>query len=285
MLVERLNPKKRVGVGLRHPHYAYVLENKPSIEWFEVHSENFFAKGGPARYLLEKICYDYPLSLHGVGLSLGSAQKLDTNHLKNLKELISRFSPFLISEHLSWSNVQGSYLPDLLPVPYTDESLQILAQHIDETQSYLKREILIENPSSYIEFNSSTYHEAEFLTTLCQMTGAKILLDINNIYVSSINHGWNASAYLSSIPPHLVGEIHLAGHTHRTFQDGSRLLIDDHGSPICDEVWDLYNQSLQMGVRVPTLIEWDTNIPSFDILMREVKKTEMCMGQEGLLHG
>jgi uncharacterized protein (UPF0276 family) len=284
VLTKILNCDNRVGVGLRHPHYSYVLENKPSIGWFEVHSENFFMKGGPTLHLLEKICQDYPLSLHGVGLSLGSTQRLDTNHLKNLKELILRFSPFLISEHLSWSSIQGFYLADLLPLPYTEESLQIIAQHIDETQSYLEREILIENPSSYMEFTSSTFHEAEFLTTLCQMTGAKILLDINNIYVSSINHGWNANAYLRSIPPQRVGEIHLAGHTCTTFQDGSHLLIDDHGSHIGAEVWDLYYQSLQMGIRAPTLIEWDTNIPSFEILMKEVKKAEMYLEQEEVPH-
>lgn len=279
MLTKLLDSKNKVGVGLRHPHYTYVLDNKPPIGWFEVHSENFFMKGGPSLHLLEKICQDYPLSLHGVGLSLGSAQKLDINHLKNLKELTVRFSPFLVSEHLSWSSIQGSYLADLLPIPYTEESLRIIAQHIDETQSYLGREILIENPSSYIEFTNSTFHEAEFLTTLCQMTGAKILLDINNIYVSSINHNWNPNTYLNLIPPQLVGEIHLAGHTCKTFRDGSYLLIDDHGSHICDEVWHLYNQSLKMGIHAPTLIEWDTNIPFFEILMKEVKKTEAYLDQ------
>lgn len=269
MTLKSLNPHDLVGVGLRHPHYSYVLEHKPPIGWFEVHSENYFMKGGPALQLLDKICEDYSLSLHGIGLSLGSADGLDKNHLAQLKELIQRFSPFLVSEHLSWSRVNETYFPDLLPIPYTEETFALMAQNIDEAQTVLGREILIENPSSYLEYKDSTFSETDFLMSLCQKTGAKILLDINNVYVSSFNHGWDASSYLQAISLSLVGEIHLAGHSLKTFEDGSVLRVDTHSSCVCDEVWDLYHQAVRQGIHVPTLIEWDEDIPDFGVLMEE----------------
>lgn len=265
---------KYVGLGLRLLHYQYVLDNTPSIGWFEVHPENFFMKGGAALQLLDQICEKYPLSLHGVGLSLGSAEGIDRDHLKQLKTLIERFSPFLISEHLSWSRVGGQYLPDLLPVPYTNEVLEIFSNHIDETQNFLRREILIENPSSYLEYNISTMTEPEFLNALCQKTGAKLLLDINNVYVSSVNHGWDPSYYLKNVSPSLVREIHLAGHSQKTFEDGSLLLIDTHSSHVYEKVWALYAEALQLGMRAPTLIEWDTDIPDFEVLMGEAQLAE-----------
>lgn len=275
---------KRVGVGLRPPHYQYVLDNTPSIGWFEVHPENFFMQGGPALQLLDRICKEYSLSLHGVGLSLGSAERIDQDHLKQLKTLIERFSPFLVSEHLSWSRIKGQYLPDLLPVPYTDEALEIFSNHIDETQSFLGREILIENPSSYLEYNVSTMTEPEFLNALCQKTGAKLLLDINNIYVSSVNHGWDPSFYLQNISPSLVGEIHLAGHSRKTFEDGSSLLIDTHSSHVCEKVWALYAEALQLGVQAPTLIEWDTDIPDFEVLMGEAGLAEGYLEEKKVVY-
>jgi len=273
------NVQDLVGVGLRQPHYSYILENKPDIGWFEIHSENFFQKGGPALHFLDKIREDYPLSLHGVGLSLGSAEGLDQNHLDKLKHCAHRFSPFLISEHLSWSRINGVSFPDLLPLPYTDETLVILERNIDQVQTILGREILIENPSSYLEYKESHYAEQEFLTTLCQKTGSKILLDINNIYVSCTNHGWNPVDYLDSIPLDLIGEIHLAGHSRKTFSDGSTLLIDDHGSAVPDAVWDLFNYLIDKGLSVPTLIEWDTDIPSFDVLQKEASKVLAFLSQ------
>lgn len=276
---------KHVGVGLRLPHYQYVLDKTPSIGWFEVHSENFFMKGGPALQLLERICEKYPLSLHGVGLSLGSAERIDQDHLKHLKALIERFSPFLVSEHLSWSRVGGQYLPDLLPIPYTDEALEIFSNHIDETQNFLGREILIENPSSYLEYNMSTLTEPEFLSALCQKTGAKLLLDINNIYVSSVNHGWDPSFYLQNISPSLVSEIHLAGHSKKTFEDGSSLLIDTHSSHVCKEVWALYAEALQLGMGAPTLIEWDADIPDFEVLMGEARLAEGYLKEKKVVYG
>jgi len=280
-----LQTKNLVGVGLRQPHYAYVLENNPPLGLVEVHSENFFMKGGPALQLLDKICELYPLSLHGVGLSLGSAEGLDQIHLNRLKECIQRFSPFLVSEHLSWSRVQGIYLADLLPLPYTEEAMAVLIRNIDHAQSFLGREVLIENPSSYFEYKESTYSEIDFLVTLCQRTGAKILLDINNVYVSASNHGWNAVSYLNAIPSSLVGEIHLAGHSLKTFEDGAELLIDDHGASVSNEVWVLYEQAIESGICTPTLIEWDTDVPPFDILMKEADKAQSLLYKKKVAYG
>jgi uncharacterized protein len=285
VILKPLNSNDLVGVGLRHPHYSYVLEHKPPIGWFEVHSENYFMKGGPALQLLDKICEDYSLSLHGIGLSLGSADGLDKKHLTRLKELIERFSPFLVSEHLSWSRVNETYFPDLIPLPYTEETFTLMAQHIDEAQTFLEREILIENPSSYLEYKDSIFSETDFLTSLCQKTGAKILLDINNVYVSSFNHGWDVSSYVQAIPPELVGEIHLAGHSLKTFEDGSVLRVDTHSSCVCDEVWDLYHQAVQQGIHVPTLIEWDEDIPDFGVLMKEASIAQSYLEKKRVAYG
>lgn len=285
MSLNNVNSKELVGVGLRHPHYSYVLETKPPVGWLEIHPENYFMKGGLSLSFIDKICEHYPLSLHGVGLSLGSAEELDADHLKQLKRLIDRWSPFLVSEHLSWSRVQGIFLPDLLPFPYTDEAFAIFARHIDETQTFLGREILIENPSSYLEYKDSTLSEVEFLNALCQQTGAKILLDVNNVFVASSNHGWDAKAYINAVSPELVGEIHLAGHSLQTFEDGSTLRIDTHSSHVCDEVWDLYDLAVERGIRVPTLIEWDDEIPEFDVLLKEAQTAQSYLDKRKLAYG
>lgn len=281
----QLEDKQLVGVGLRHPHYSYVLENEPPIGWFEVHSENFFSEGGNTLHILDTIRENYPLSLHGIGLSLGSADGLDPHHLDRLKTLINRFSPFLVSEHLSWSRIQGIYFPDLLPLPYTQETLDILAQNIDQAQESLGRELLIENPSSYLEYKDSSFLETQFLKELCTKTGAKLLLDVNNVYVSASNHGWDAAAYLDDIPINLVGEIHLAGHDFRTFEDGEVLRIDTHSTPICKEVWDLFHYTVAKGVKAPTLIEWDADIPPFEVLMQEATLAQNILTQSGHSHG
>ena len=235
--------------------------------------------------VFRKIRQDYPLSLHGVGLSLGSAEGVDKDHLMRVKTLSERFCPFLLSEHLSWSRVQGLYLPDLLPIPYTEESLRIFSQNIEETQTFLGREILIENPSSYIEYKDSTLTEPEFLKALCQKTGAKLLLDLNNVFVSSQNHGWDAIAYLKALPRSLVGEIHLAGHSLKTFEDGTVLRIDDHSSAVCDEVWDLYAHLIQEGSQSPTLIEWDEALPTFEKLMEEGEKARSYIDPRRVAYG
>lgn len=261
-----------IGIGLRHPHYQKVLEDRPSIEWFEVHSENFFHNGGPTLNVLFNIREHYPISLHGIGLSLGSASGLDDNHLSRLKKLIHSMNPFLVSEHLSWNSLNEFHLPDLLPIPYNQESFNVFAKNISKTQDFLGREILIENPSSYLEYHSSDRDEAEFLVKLCQKTGAKILLDINNIFVSCSNHGWDAQNYIDKIPHDLVKEIHLAGHSSQEISPEKTLLIDTHNNSVCDEVWELYGYALQKLGSIPTLLEWDADIPSLDFLMEEASK-------------
>lgn len=262
-----------IGIGLRAPHYYQILEEKPDIDWLEVHTENFMLKGGPLLDLLFSIRQHYPLSFHGVGLSLGSAQGIPKEHLKRIKTLLNRFEPVLLSDHLSWSAIGRSYLPDLLPIPYTDESLTIIVNNIDEAQNFLQRTLLIENPSSYLEFQTSTYPEAEFLAELVKRTGAKILLDINNIYVSCSNHGWDPHEYVQAIPHEAVQEIHLAGHSIHAQDEKNVLLIDTHDNYVCQEVWELYRYTVKYTGIVPTLLEWDAEIPDLEILLDEARKS------------
>ncbi|MES2677590.1 MAG: DUF692 domain-containing protein [Pseudomonadota bacterium] len=262
-----------VGVGLRHIHHQYILEKKPPVPWLEVHSENFFSSGGAAINFIKKVRQHYPLSLHGVGLSLGSATKIHKKHLQNLKKLIAITEPFLVSDHISWSNVEDRVLNDLLPIPYTKESLKILCGNISQTQDFLKREILVENPSTYLSFINSQIAEDEFINQTAKITGCKILLDINNIYVSSTNNGFDAKKYLQNIDAKIVGEMHLAGHSVRKFGK-QKMLVDTHDNFVCDAVWDLYKIAVSKFKTSPTLIEWDQDIPEFSVLMAEAKKAE-----------
>ena len=260
----------RAGVGLKPEHYDIILDTKPDIGWFEIHPENYMGDGGPMHYYLEQIRSDYPLSIHGVGLSLGSDEKLSIKHLQALKTLITRYQPGLVSEHLAWCRYGDYVLNDLLPVPYTKMSLDVITRNIEQTQNYLGQQILIENPSSYFQLDYTTYTEWEFLVTLVKQSGAKILLDVNNIYVSACNHKFDAKEYVDNIPSELVGEIHLAGHSLQEIGD-NHILIDDHGSAVTEEVWKLYEYTLEhIGIR-PTLIEWDANIPSWKILQDQAK--------------
>ena len=267
-----------VGVGLRHPHHKYVLEKKPQVNWFEIHSENFFSKGGPALNFIKQIRQNYPLSLHSVGLSLGSAAKVSQKHLLNLKNLISITEPFLVSDHISWSNVDARVLNDLLPIPYNAESLKILCDNISQTQDFLKRQILVENPSTYLSFIDSPIPEYEFINQTAKTTGCKILLDINNIYVSSQNNGFDAKKYLAKINSDIVGEIHLAGHSKRNIGN-QQILVDTHNDFVCQEVWDLYKIAAQKFKATPTLIEWDQDIPEFPVLISEAKRAEKIIQQ------
>ncbi len=262
----------QIGIGLRAPHYYQILREKPKIDWLEVHTENFMIDGGPLLDILFSIREIYPISFHGVGLSLGSAAGISKLYLKRIKTLINRFEPILISDHLSWSNTGHVYLPDLLPIPYNDESLKIISENIDKVQNYLKKELLIENPSSYLEYQTSTYPEAEFLAELVKRTEAKILLDVNNIYVSCSNHGWDPYQYIQAIPQHAVKEIHLAGHTFHAQDEDNSLLLDTHDNYVCQEVWELYRYTVNHIGLVPTLLEWDANIPELEVLLNEAKK-------------
>ena len=241
-----------VGIGLRFQHHEPVLETRPAIAWLEVHTENYLG-GGPSARTLDAVRRDYPLSLHGVGLSVGSADGIDRQHLLRVREAVKRFQPGLVSEHLSWSAVAGRYLPDLLPLPMTQEALDVVSRHVDEVQTTLGRRILVENPSSYLQYTHSAIPEWEFLLELARRTGCGILCDVNNIFVSASNHGWDAQAYLRALPAQAIGEIHLAGHAVRQLSSGATLRIDDHGSQVADEVWRLYESALQMFGAVPTL--------------------------------
>ena len=263
----------RAGIGLRAKHYREVVATRPPVGWFEVHSENYFGAGGPPHYYLEQVRRNYPLSLHGVGLSLGSADELNRTHLEKLKALIQRYEPGLVSDHLSWSSVDGRYLNDLLPLPYTEESLRHVAARVSAAQDFLGREILIENPSSYLQYRHSDMGEAEFLAELSVRSGCGILLDVNNIHVSASNHGFDAQAYLRAIPPARVREIHLAGHTVNQYPEGE-ILIDTHNACVCDAVWALYRDALTHVGPVPTLIEWDTDLPALSVLLDEARKAE-----------
>jgi uncharacterized protein len=256
------------GIGLRFPHHGAVLATRPRVAWLEGHSENYFGGGLPARSL-DEIRRHYPISLHGVGLSLGSAEGLDREHLERIARAVERFAPALVSEHLSWSAIDGHYFADLLPLPMTEEALAVVCRHVEETQNRLRRPLLVENPSSYLRWRHSTIPEWEFLAEVARRTGCGILCDVNNIYVSAMNHGWDARAYLAALPPAAIGEIHLAGHTVRELDNGAALRIDDHGSRVIPEVWALYAEALDRFGPVPTLIEWDNAIPALGVLLDE----------------
>ena len=264
------------GIGLRATHYREVLETRPAVAWWEVHSENYFGEGGAPHHYLERIRALYPLSLHGVGLSLGSADPLNRDHLDKLKRLIERYRPALVSDHLSWSAVDGRYLNDLLPLPYTEEALVHVAHRVEEAQDYLGRQLLIENPSTYLQFVESTIPEVEFLRALVERSGCALLLDVNNVYVSARNHGFDATEYIRAVPSDAVREIHLAGHTVKSLEDGE-ILIDTHDDIVCDAVWRLYDETIgSIGPR-PTLIEWDTNIPSLSVLLAETRQANRLL--------
>ncbi|MGH8580578.1 MAG: MNIO family bufferin maturase [Gammaproteobacteria bacterium] len=266
----------RAGIGLRHPHYEAVLESLPKLGWFEVHSENYFGAGGPALHYLEQVRNRYPLSLHGVGLSLGSTDEINVRHLEKLKRLVARFEPGLVSEHLCWSSVGGRYLNDLLPLPYTEEALVHVVGRIGWVQDYLGREILIENLSSYLEYAESTMPEWEFLVEVSSRSGCGILLDVNNIYVSAKNHGFDAYAYIARIPGELVQEIHLAGCVSHG-NGSAEILIDAHSTPLAEEVWRLYGWTVDRIGRKPTLIEWDSELPQLDVLLNEAYRAERIL--------
>lgn len=256
------------GIGLRFAHHEIVTATRPAVPWFEVHAENYFGHG-KLRHILAAVRRDYPVSLHGVGLSLGSADGLDRLHLERLTALARAIEPGLISEHLSWSLTGGQYLADLLPLPMTEEALDLVCRHVQQVQDALQRAILIENPSTYLQLEHSTLPEWVFLRELAARTGCGILCDVNNIFVSASNHGWDPQQYLAGLPCAAIGEFHLAGHAVRTLDDGSLVRIDDHGSRVAPAVWALYEQALERFGPRPTLIEWDTAIPEFDMLLDE----------------
>lgn len=263
---------KGAGLGLRASHYQEIFETKPDVPWFELLSDNYMAAGGLPIQRAEKVRQDYPITLHGVGMSLGSADPLNTDYLKRLKVLADRLEPHYVSDHIAWVSVDGKYTHDLLPLPYNQDMLQHLSDRIQQVQDYLGRTILIENPSSYLSFDSSDMSEADFINQLSLSSGCELLLDVNNIYVSAMNHGFDPYQYLESIPQDKVKEIHLAGYEQ---MDG--YLFDTHGHSVKPPVWDLYRAALKRFGSVPTLIEWDTDVPEFSTLLAEAKKADAFM--------
>ncbi|WP_255724916.1 DUF692 domain-containing protein [Photobacterium sp. OFAV2-7] len=268
-----------VGVGLRSPHITQVLAEKPDIGWLEVHSENYFITTSTARQQLRQIAEHYPISCHGIGLSLGSADPLDRQHLSQLKQLVDEIDPIAVSDHLSWSSVDGQFFNDLLPLPYTEEALVHFCRKVEQVQEYLGRQMLIENPSSYLSFASSAIPEWEFLHQVQQRTGCGLLLDLNNIYVSAFNHGFDCDQYIAALDASAVKEIHLAGFTVKQFEDGE-IWIDTHSKPVSEPVWQLYRRWVQQHGRTPTLIEWDLDIPPLSVLLGEADKARNIIMQE-----
>ncbi|KLV07810.1 hypothetical protein ABT56_04310 [Photobacterium aquae] len=277
--MSRLSPQAMVGVGLRSPHIDQVLAERPDIGWWEIHSENYFNPVSAARQQIREIAEHYPVSCHGIGLSLGSADPLDSAHLCQLKGLIDELAPIAVSDHLSWSSVDGEYFNDLLPLPYTEEALSHFCRKVEQVQDFLGRRLLVENPSSYLQFSHSTIPEWEFLNHVQQRTGCGLLLDLNNIYVSAFNHGFDCQQYLAALEPSAVGEIHLAGFTAKQVDDGE-IWIDTHSRPVSDPVWQLYRQWIRQHGPVPTLIEWDLDIPALPVLLGEAAKARDILQQE-----
>lgn len=275
------------GIGLKPQHYGAVLQSVSasisapfsSPAWLEVHPQNYFGAGGPPHRWLSAIAEHFPISFHSVGLSLGCANGVDGVELDQLAALCERYQPAMISDHLSWSGSASNRYPDLLPVPYTDEALGHFVTQVGRVQDRLKRRILIENPSRYLAFAHDDMSEAQFLHNLCDLTGCGILLDINNIEVSATNLALDAAAMLDAIDPHLVGEVHLAGHAREEHETGV-LLIDDHGSAVSDVTWELFARFTARAGRRPVLIEWDTDVPAYEVLMGEAAKAEEIMRQQ-----
>lgn len=259
-------PTFAVGIGLRQPHYREVFERAPALGFLEVHSENFFLDGGASMHALERARAKYPISLHGVGLSLGSADPLAQPHLAKLKRLVDRVEPALVSEHLSWSSLGARHFNDLLPMPNTREVLALLTERVDRVQSALKRSILIENVSAYVEFRESDMNDTALLDELARRSGCGILFDVNNLYVNAVNFGFDPIARMAELSPAAIGEMHLAGHT---LADGC--LIDTHGAPVCSAVWALFEEACRRFGPRPTLIEWDTDLPALDVLLGEAR--------------
>ncbi|MEX0732537.1 MAG: DUF692 domain-containing protein [Aquisalimonadaceae bacterium] len=267
----------RAGVGLKARHYRTILDSLPDIGWFEVHAENYMGDGGSPHWHLEAIRAHYPLSIHGVGLSIGGDQPLDKGHLARLARLIGRYQPGLFSEHLAWSTHEAGFLNDLLPVPYNRETLARVCEHVSTVQDHIGRRMLLENPATYVRLADSEMGEIEFLREVASRTGCGLLLDVNNVFVSATNHGFDSEAYIDRFPATLVGEIHVAGHATDTDDLGNPLLIDAHDRAVADPVWALYRRALGRTGPVPTLVEWDTHVPDWPELAAEAKRAEVML--------
>lgn len=268
----------RSGLGFKPEHFHDLMAKPGAVGFLEVHAENYMGAGGAPHAMLHALRSEFALSIHGVGLSIGGAGGLDNDHLDRLRKLIDRYQPESFSEHLAWSSHGAEWLNDLLPLPYTDETLATVCKHIDQVQEYLGRKMLLENPATYVSFEHSTWSETDFLSQIVQRTGCGLLLDVNNVFVSASNHRFDARSYLAAFPLDAVGEIHLAGHDTEELPSGP-LLIDSHGAPVADPVWTLYAEVLDRSGAVPTLIEWDTDVPTLDVLLSETERAETLLAR------
>lgn len=265
------------GTSLKNEHLPAILAADTQCGFFEVHAENYMGAGGPPHDALNRIRRDYPVSLHGVCMSIGGPQPLDKTHLGRFKALVDRYEPALVSEHLAWSTHDTTYFNDLLPLPYTQATLACVADHIEEVQEAIGRPILLENPSTYVVFQQSTMNETDFLRELVRRTGCGLLLDVNNVFVSATNHGYSALGYLADFPLGHVCEIHLAGHAQQIDDEGDLLLIDSHDGPVADAVWKLFDIVISQCSPVPTLIEWDSEIPDWPVLKAEAAAAQAIL--------
>ncbi|MBL9047097.1 MAG: DUF692 domain-containing protein [Tabrizicola sp.] len=272
MLDQTTSLPARPGVGYKPQHFSAIQTDAGPVGWLEIHAENYLGAGGRPLAQLRFLAERFPISVHGVGLSIGGEAPLDRGHLAQLKRLCDWLNPASFSEHLAWSTHDGAYLNDLLPLPYTPQTLARVADHVDEVQTALGRPILLENPSTYIAFAETTMGEVEFLTELARRTGCGLLLDVNNVYVSGTNQNYDPVSYLEAFPLHLVGEIHLGGHDEDRDDHGNRLLIDSHGAEVVDPVWALYAQVIAKAGALPTLIEWDNDVPDWPVLAAEATR-------------
>lgn len=272
---------KSVGVGLKPDHFAAIRQDSGSVGFLEVHAENYMGAGGLPHAQLSALRADFALSVHGVGLSIGGPGRLDADHLSRLKDLCARYEPESFSEHLAWSSHGSEYLNDLLPLPYTEETLVLVCDHVDEVQTVLGRRMLLENPSTYVLFEQSTIPEVEFLRTVAARTGCGLLLDVNNVFVSCTNHRTDPRAWLAAFPLELVGEIHLGGHAEEALPSGP-LLIDAHGTPVADPVWALFAEVIAKAGPIPTLVEWDNDVPEWPVLLAEAARAQGILDCGGL---
>jgi uncharacterized protein len=265
------------GTSFKHAHLAAIRAEGKGRGFFEVHAENYMGAGGPPHRALEAVRRDHPLSLHGVCLSIGGERPLDKAHLARFQHLVERYEPALVSEHLAWSTHETTYFNDLLPLPYTAATLSRVCEHIEQFQEAIRRPMLLENPSTYVAFTESTMSEVDFIRTVSRRTGCGLLLDVNNVFVSATNHGFSALDYLADFPLAGVGEIHLAGHAKQSDNEGEVLLIDSHDGPVADAVWKLFEIVVSRCGPVPTLVEWDSNIPDWPILKAEAAAAQKIL--------
>lgn len=272
---------KSVGVGFKPDHFAAIRQDSGPVGFMEVHAENYMGAGGLPHAQLSALRADFALSVHGVGLSIGGPGRLDSDHLARLKELCGRYEPESFSEHLAWSSHGSEYLNDLLPLPYTEETLVLVCDHVDEVQMILGRRMLLENPSTYVLFEQSTIPEVEFLRTVAARTGCGLLLDVNNVFVSCTNHRIDPRAWLAAFPLDIVGEIHLGGHAEEELPSGP-LLIDAHGTPVADPVWALYAEVIAKTGSLPTLVEWDNDVPEWPVLRAEAARAQAILDRGGM---